>query len=107
MYQSAGSTLQLGDQPSAFTNYRDRLMKKAGNPSDPFEIMLIEQVALAHLNIGRLHYECAMATDVDRIKVFGTLAVALTGEMRRTVLALKTYRGEIEAPAGITPGRSH
>jgi hypothetical protein len=106
LHASVGPTLQMTDKPQAFKIYRDALIRAAGNPADPFEIMLIEQVAMAHMNIGRLHYECSLATDAERVKVYGALAVALTGEMRRTILALKVYRGEtLVVPRGASPRR--
>ena len=34
--------------PAAFKVYLDRLLQDAGNPTDPVEIVLLEQLALAH-----------------------------------------------------------
>lgn len=79
--------------------YRDNLLSDAGNPSDPIQIMMIEQLALAHLNIGRLHGEAATARDLNHAKAYGSLAIGLTGEFRRTALALKAYR----TPDGARP----
>ena len=54
--------------------------------------MLIEQLAFAHLNIGRLHFRSATADGLEGARVYGALAIGLTGEFRRTALALKAYR---------------
>jgi hypothetical protein len=77
----------------AFKLYRDNLLAEAGDPSDPIEVMLLEQLALSHLNIGRLHAEAATATsNPEHAKIYGSLAIGLTAEFRRTALALKAYR---------------
>jgi len=81
-----------GFDVKAFKLYRDNLLERAGSPSDPIEIMLIEQVALAHLSIGRLHSEAAGSSNLEQTKVFATLANTSSGEFRRSVLALKAYR---------------
>src|SRR5436190_224261 len=58
MYASMGGVFaQVG--PAAYKLFRDRLMIAAGDPTDPIEVMLLEQVALAHFNIGRLHLRSA------------------------------------------------
>ncbi len=40
---------------AAFKVYRDGLLKEAGSPTDPVEIMLVEQLALAHHRVAQLH----------------------------------------------------
>lgn len=90
----------------AYKKYRDRLLVDCGGPSDPIEIMLIEQLALAHLNSGRLHFRAANAEGLEGARVYGGLAVLLQGELRRTALALAAYRSAarpklvVEDPAG-------
>ena len=54
----AGTFTLDGD---AFQAYRDRLVTDAGNPADPIEVMLLEQLMLAHHNVGRLHVQAAAA----------------------------------------------
>lgn len=76
----------------AFKKFRDRLLADCGSPSDPVEIMLIEQLALAHPNTGRLPYKSATADGLEAARTYGALAIALAGEMRRTALAIKAYR---------------
>jgi hypothetical protein len=91
LYASMGGFLTQVD-PAAFKLFRDRLLLDAGNPTDPVEVMLVEQLALAHMNVGRLHFRSATADGLEAAKAFGSLAVALTGEFRRTALALQAYR---------------
>lgn len=91
VYTSIGDYFKdLG--PEAYQIYRRDLLADAGNPTDPIEVMMIEQVALAHFNIGRLHFKTATADHPEITKTYGSLAIALTGEFRRTALALQKYR---------------
>src|SRR4051812_9649452 len=50
MVKTLGSTIDITE----YQIFRDRLLDDAGQPGDPVEVMLIEQLALAHHNIGRL-----------------------------------------------------
>jgi hypothetical protein len=91
MYASMNGVFR-GADALAFKKYRDTLIAVCGSPHDPVEVMLIEQLALAHLNTGRLHFRAANAESLDGARVYGGLAVLLQGELRRTALALKQYR---------------
>ena len=77
---------------AAFKVFRDGLLRDAGNPSDPVEIMLLEQLTLAHLRVGQLHAQVEITKNIEAVKVYSTAAVRLTGEVRRLALALKQYR---------------
>jgi hypothetical protein len=97
----------------AFKLFRDRLMIECGSPADPIEVMLIEQLALAHLNTGRLHFRSATADSLEAARTYGMLAIALAGEMRRTALAIKSFRTRPQPvtlgaalPAGAAPAGS-
>jgi hypothetical protein len=80
----------------AFKAYRDTLVMDAGNPTDPIEVMLIEQLMMAHHNVGRLHMQAAAARDPEEARICNAAAVRLMAEFRRSALALKSYR----VPAG-------
>ncbi len=84
---------------ATFVMYRDRLIADAGNPTDPVEVMLIETLALAHLNAGRLLCRSveAEAVDVEVARKYGAMATAMVGELRRTALALAAYRAACDA----------
>jgi hypothetical protein len=58
--------------------------------------MLIEQLMVAHHNVGRLHMQAAAARDLEEARICNAAAVRLMAEFRRSALALRTYR----APAG-------
>ncbi len=81
----------------AFKKFRDRLLADCGSPTDPIEVMMIEQLALAHLNTGRLHHRAATADSLEAARVYGTTAILLMGEFRRGALALKSYRDKPRA----------
>lgn len=76
----------------SYKAFRDRLIADCGSPDDPIEIILIEQLMLAHFNTGRLHYRSATATNLDEARVYASAAVNLAGEVRRSALGLKAYR---------------
>src|SRR2546421_179092 len=81
----------------AFKRFRDKLLADCGGP---VEVMLVEQLALAHLNTCRLHYKSATADCLESARAYGALAIALAGEVRRTALAVKAYRAGPQAHAG-------
>jgi hypothetical protein len=77
---------------ASYKALRDRLIADCGDPDDPIEIMLIEQLMLAHFNTGRLHYRAATANQLDEARAYAGAAVNLASEFRRGALALKAYR---------------
>jgi hypothetical protein len=85
---------------AAFKIFRDRLLADAGNPSDPIEVMMIEQIVLAHMNIGRLQFKSATSDSLDAAKVYGGLAIQLLGEFRRTCLGLQALRTSTRSATG-------
>lgn len=84
----------------AYNVYVYKVLEDAGNPSDQIERMLIEQVCLAHHNIGRIHIKAAMAEGLEEDRIYIGAAALITGEFRRTVATLKNYREPAKAPAG-------
>jgi hypothetical protein len=77
---------------SAYKIYRDRLLVECGNPSDPIEIMIIEQLAFAHLHTSLLHHKASNHSSIDCVAVYLSAAARLMGEFRRSALALQAYR---------------
>jgi hypothetical protein len=76
----------------AFRLYRDKLLVDCGDPSDPIEIILVEQVAMAHLITGHLQAKGAHASSIEEVGVYLAAAARLAGELRRTALALQVFR---------------
>src|SRR5262245_17338250 len=81
---------QIG--PSGYKAYLTQLLKDAGDPVDPIERMLLEQLALAHFRIAQLHADAGQARGVEAAKIYNSVAARMLGEFRRTALALRVYR---------------
>ena len=76
----------------AFQLFRQALLRDAGNPSDPIEVMMIEQLALAHFGIGRLQVRSCSADNAKWTIAYADSTTRLLGEFRRCTLALEQYR---------------
>ena len=63
-------TLKGIDWP-AYKLYRDRLLADSGNPTDPVEVMLLEQLGLAHFCMGLM---AAKATNAGQVNACGIYA---------------------------------
>jgi hypothetical protein len=72
--------------------FLNSFLRDAGSPTDPIEIILLEQLALAHFRLGQLHVRADAASDPDRLKILNAAAVRLLGELRRLALAIRQYR---------------
>lgn len=92
LYAVAARIVGPDVSPESFVVYLDQLLAEGGHPTDPIERMLIEQIALAHHNIGRLYVRAASAETLDQVKVYNAAAANLLAEFRRAALALKKYR---------------
>jgi hypothetical protein len=101
MYASMAGIFQQMDL-AAFQTYRDRLMADSGHPTDPIEVMLLEQLALAHMNIGRLQFNSATARSLEAARAYGAMATQLLGEFRRTTVALRAYRDQVASRTDAT-----
>jgi hypothetical protein len=73
-------------------SYLEQFLGEAGQPTDPIERLLLEQLALAHHRAAALHVQAAQAREPEAIKALNGAAVRLVGELRRLALALKVYR---------------
>lgn len=91
MFASMGTVLREVDVAS-YRIYRDRLLADYGDPKDPIVIMLVEQLALAHLNCGQLFYKASSASSVECASAYLAATTRLMAEFRRTALALPAYR---------------
>src|SRR5262249_41618823 len=76
--------------------FLERIFEESGNPTDPIERMMIQQLALAHYRIGELHIEAANAKGTETTKLYTTATGKLLGEFRRLALALREYRSRPE-----------
>jgi hypothetical protein len=96
---SNGPLFQGQIQPLAFNSYVHQLLHDAGDPKDPIERMLVEELVLAHHTIGRFHVLSADAQGATEACLYQAAAVRLLGEFRKTALALKSYRLPGAAPS--------
>ena len=94
LYWITSTTLAEKINPDAFKLYRDIMLHEAGNPSDPIERMLIEQLALAHFSIGQLRIRSCSTESPKMAIAFADAATRLLGELRRCSLALEDYRAK-------------
>lgn len=96
------SELSNSDVPlEAFDTYLRDLLTDAGQPSDPIERIMIEQLAMAHHKIGRLNRQSIEAKTIELSKAYDATAISLLTELRRLALALKEYRTPV-SPKTVT-----
>ncbi len=91
-------------ETAAYRVYLARVLKDLGDPADPIERMLVEQLCLAHFRTAQLHVGAGQAQGLEATKLYNAVAARMLGEMRRTALALKAYRTGVPAgqPRGAT-----
>jgi hypothetical protein len=92
LYAAAASVVGDTYDVPAWKCYLDSFLEEAGNPSDPVERMLLEQLALAHHSLGRLHVWAGSRQSVAEAALVYAAIARLVGELRRTALTLKAYR---------------
>jgi hypothetical protein len=77
---------------SGFQAYLEKIRKDAGNPTDPIEVMLLEQAATAHLRTAQLQSRAATAEGLEAAKLYNAAAARMLSEFRQTAITLKVYR---------------
>jgi len=84
----------IGDScnPSAFLVYRNELMQQCGDPTDPLETMMIEQISLSYHAIGALRLRSSLASSAESAIAYSDAGTRLLAEFRRCILALEDYR---------------
>jgi len=85
----------------AFKAYHDNVLEAAGQPTDPIETMLIEQLLLAHHRIADLNVQAVSAATTEAAALYNAAAARLMAEFRKTSLALREYRTPV-VPKQIT-----
>lgn len=102
MYASLIQPFKMIDE-RAYKAYRDQLLADCGSPTDPIEVMVIEQLAIAHMNFGFLQVRGTNAPTIQAAGVYASAAARLMAEFRRSALALQAYRAasrNLAAPSG-------
>jgi hypothetical protein len=87
--------------PGGFKGYLDNLLAESGSPHDPIERMMIEQLALAHHNIGRLQVKSSAVDSHQESVAYAAAATRLTAEYRRLASAIQDYRAKSRSTLGI------
>ena len=82
---------------AAYRTYLAGIMADLGDPRDPIERMLVEQICMAHFRTAQLHARAAGAEGVEAVKILNSVTARLLGEVRRTALALAVYRTTVPA----------
>jgi hypothetical protein len=77
---------------AGFKVYLERTLADLGNPSDPVERMMIEQLVLAHFRVAQLHVDAGFCKGAEGMKLYTAATARLLGEFRRTALALRSYQ---------------
>ncbi len=96
---SAGYLYLIGQQilgknidVDAYVEYRNGILKACGDPQDPVEALLLEQLLMAHHTVGRLLCQSSITEHPNLTVSFANAAARMAGELRRTAVALATYR---------------
>jgi hypothetical protein len=93
----SGESFQRAIHAGGFKVFFDRFLAAAGNPTDPFEIMLIEQLVWAHFQIGTFMAKAANAQSLQEADIFTKAFVNAMAEFRRGLLALDELRSRRHA----------
>jgi hypothetical protein len=72
--------------------YLDGFLQELGSPADPVARLMIQQLALAHFALGRLHVRASTRILPQEVAAYSAAISRLMAEFRRTALALKAYR---------------
>jgi len=94
-------------RPEDYQVYLDGLLRDAGNPRDPIEVMLLQQLALVHFRIGQLHDRAGKAQGIEAVKMYNAAATRLMGEFRRTALAVRVFRGRLPEDTAASKRKLH
>jgi hypothetical protein len=76
---------------AGFKVHLERTLADMGNPTDPVERMMIEQLVLAHFRVAQLHVDAGYCKGAEGMKLYTAATARLLGEFRRTALALRAY----------------
>ena len=104
LYVIAQQMLGKNIDVDTYCEYRNGFLRACGDPQDPIEVLMVEQLLLAHHSIGRLHCQSALAQHPDLAVAFSNAAARLAGELRRTAVALATYREKSRPTFNEAPG---
>jgi len=112
-HHAALATKIRGVDPQSYILYHERLRADCGGPTDPIEVMLIEEIAQAHACLGLLFAKTSNGGHVEAVGIYAGATARLMAEVRRSALALQAYRAasrQLAVPGSenilIAPGAS-
>jgi len=77
---------------SSFIGQHDLMLRDSGRPTDPVEVMLLEQILVAFHHSLELQRRMMTVDSLDGVKIYGNAVSSLLGEFRRLTGALQNYR---------------
>jgi hypothetical protein len=94
---SSGKMLGAHVDAAAYKILRDEFIADAGQPADPLEVLMLDQLLWAHHQVGSLHVQASKTNDAAIAEAYSNAAVKLMAESRRTVMALREYRSPVRS----------
>jgi hypothetical protein len=88
--------------PLACVSYVTGMLKEAGDPVDPLERLLVEQLVQLHHAAGRLIVKAAGTRTAEASALLHSAAARMFNEFRKSLMALRTYRQPSAAPTQVT-----
>src|SRR5262245_7190082 len=92
LYGSSAPLLGEAIDVETWKLYLDGVVKELGATADPVARLMIQQLALAHFALGRLHVRASTRVLPQEVAVYIGAISRLMAEFRRTALALQVYR---------------
>jgi hypothetical protein len=90
MAAAFGLDTQVG--AAGYRGYLDGVLKDAGEPTDPIEVMMLEQLAFAHLGAAYLLGQAGRAEGLEAVALYNAAAARLLSEFRKSALVLRASR---------------
>jgi hypothetical protein len=88
---------------AGYLTFVESILRDSGNPTDPLERMLIEQLVLCHVRLQALYVRAAEAQTLEAAEVYNAMCVRLAGEFRKLTLAVDQYRAGRQSRSGGVP----
>jgi hypothetical protein len=76
----------------SFVGQHDQIIRDSGRPTDPVEIMLLEQIHVVFHHCLVLQRRMMTTDSLDGVKIYGSAVSSLLAEFRRLTGALQNYR---------------
>jgi hypothetical protein len=83
---------------TSFQVYRDALLKDLGGQPDPLQVMLAEQLAVAHHTQLRLQARVGVSKEADECHMLAQAASQMMAEFRRTAVIFREFQAQVIKP---------